>query len=173
MRLREGTLMRNVGRKTETGIRILSLLLGGVAMAILMVMVVFITFDVISRYIFNSPLVGSADITQQLLLGVLFLGLGYSTLHRSHIRMTFVVDRLRPANRRRLNLMMDIVSVVIVAVFAREAYALALRSLEQGENIPYAPFFFPAFWPQLAVALGLTVFALQLSVDTVKQYKGE
>lgn len=161
---------RNAASRLGSGIDALSRILGVAAMVVLLSIVLLVTYDVIGRYIFDSPLVGSADITQLLFVNLIFLGLGYATLNHSHIRMSFVVERIPRSWQTRLNLATEIVSVVIVLIFMRESYALVLRSLQRGENVPYAPFFFPAFWPQLGIAFGLTVFCLQMVVEAYREW---
>lgn len=155
----------------ERGIQAVSAYLGRVAMAILLVQVLVVTYDVTARYVFDRPLMGSAEITQLLLVGIIFLGLGYATLTDSHIRMSFLVNKMAPSRRRTLNLVTDLVSIFILIFFTRQVYIMALKSLERGWNIPHAPFLFPQFWPQLAIAIGLTVFCLQLVVTTYRHYR--
>ena len=161
-----------IGTTVALAIDFLSTALGWAAMTILVAMVTLVTYDVVARYLFGNPLTGSADITQQMFAVMLFIGLGYSTRHHSHIRMTILVKRISPVWQRRLNLVTDLVGIVVVAFFTREMFLLAMRSLERDENIPYAPFFFPAFWPQLLILIGLTLFGLQLIVETFRQYRG-
>ncbi len=163
-------LERNRAGGLGSGVDTLSRVLGVCAMVVLLSIVLLVTYDVTGRYFFNSPLVGSADVTQLLFVSLIFLGLGYATLNHSHIRMSFVIERLPTPSQRKLNLVTDIVSIVIVLIFMREVYALVLRSLERGENVPYAPFFFPAFWPQLVIAVGLTVFCLQMAVEAYREW---
>jgi len=169
---REQTLMRLIGSKLERGITVASVYLVRVAMVILLCQALLVTYDVVARYVFNRPLMGSAEITQLLLVGIIFLGLGYATLTNSHIRMSFVIDKLAPSRRRGLNLVTDLVSIIILIFFTRQVYIMALKSLERGQSIPHAPFLFPQFWPQLAIAIGLTVFCLQLVATTYRNFRG-
>ena len=51
--------------------------------------------DAISRYLFNSPILGALEITEKyLMVAAIFLGLAYGYRGGLFIRVTFLVDRL-------------------------------------------------------------------------------
>ncbi|OUD09935.1 TRAP transporter small permease protein [Marivivens niveibacter] len=49
-------------------------------------------FDVIGRYLFNSPIKGAAELTEILLCAVIFLGLGAVSLREDHVTVDLLVD---------------------------------------------------------------------------------
>ena len=51
--------------------------------------------DALSRYLFNSPIIGAYEITEKyLMVAAVFLGLSYAYRGGGLIRVTFLVDRL-------------------------------------------------------------------------------
>ena len=57
--------------------------------------------DAISRYLFNSPIVGAYEITEKyLMVAAVFLGLSFAYRGGGFIRVTFLVDRLSGWPRR-------------------------------------------------------------------------
>ena len=69
----------------------------GVALAVigaimLVAMMGLTVFDVIGRYLFNSPIKGAAELTEILLCAVIFLGLGAVSLREDHVTVDLLVD---------------------------------------------------------------------------------
>jgi tripartite ATP-independent transporter DctM subunit len=65
--------------------------IGGASVALMMILV---AIDVVLRYMFSMPLSFSYELTQILLLIVVFFGIGYCGLRKSHIAIDVVVSRL-------------------------------------------------------------------------------
>ena len=75
-------------------------LLGIAASAILLSMTVLTFVDVVARYVFNRPLRGAFEITELLLLVLIFAGLPLVSYANEHALMDFI-DRLLPAALQR------------------------------------------------------------------------
>jgi TRAP-type C4-dicarboxylate transport system permease small subunit len=74
--------------------------LGVAASAILMSMMCLTFVDVVARYVFNRPLRGGFEITELLLLVLIFAGLPLVSHADEHVTMDFI-DRLLPERGRR------------------------------------------------------------------------
>jgi TRAP-type C4-dicarboxylate transport system permease small subunit len=68
-------------------------LLGVAASIILLAMMVLTTVDVVARYVFNRPLRGAFEVTELLLLVLIFAGLPLVSFTNEHAVMVFV-DRV-------------------------------------------------------------------------------
>ncbi len=77
------------------------LLLGVGASAILLAMMLLTTVDVVARYVFSRPIRGAFEVTELMLLVLIFAGLPLVSFSDEHAVMDFV-DRLlaRPGQRR-------------------------------------------------------------------------
>ena len=64
--------------------------LGVAAAAILFAMMVLTTVDVVARYVFNRPLRGAFEITELLLVVLIFAGLPLVSLAGEHAVMDFI-----------------------------------------------------------------------------------
>ncbi|MCY4261014.1 MAG: TRAP transporter large permease subunit [Rhodobacteraceae bacterium] len=65
--------------------------------------------NVIGRYIFNSSLTWAAEAAQWLFVAIIFLAVPLAHKARTHLSITFLVDRLPPAGRAATQLIGDIV----------------------------------------------------------------
>ena len=76
--------------------------LGVAASAILLVLMLITFVDVVSRYLFNWPLRGAFEITELMLLVLIFAGLPLVSHADEHVTMDFIDRVLPPAGQRAL-----------------------------------------------------------------------
>ena len=104
------------------------LALATICAVILLAMMGITLIDVVGRYLFNSPLIGATELTELMLVGVVFLGLPAVTLDRAHVSVSLLSDRL-PARFQPLREF--ILSIVIAALLT----AIGWRIFQQGNQI--------------------------------------
>jgi TRAP-type C4-dicarboxylate transport system permease small subunit len=74
----------------------------GIASSVILFLMMLLTFvDVVARYLFNFPLRGGFEITELMLLVLIFAGLPLVSHADEHVTMDFI-DRLLPEAGRRL-----------------------------------------------------------------------
>ncbi|MEW5864979.1 MAG: TRAP transporter small permease [Pseudomonadota bacterium] len=74
----------------------------GVAASVILVCMMLLTFvDVVARYLFNFPLRGGFEVTELMLLVLIFAGLPLVSHADEHVTMDFV-DRVLPERGRRV-----------------------------------------------------------------------
>lgn len=88
--------------------------LAGVLIALTVVMVVTVTWQVATRYLLNSPSSYTEELATYLLLWISLLGAAYALRQRAHLGIDVVVARLRPAAQKRAR----VVSYAVVALFS-------------------------------------------------------
>jgi TRAP-type transport system small permease protein len=72
--------------------------------------------DVIGRYVLNRTITGTIEISELIMVPLVFLGLGYCTLKNGHLRVDFLTARLSVKNQRILDRITSVVSLVIIAL---------------------------------------------------------
>jgi C4-dicarboxylate transporter, DctM subunit len=97
--------------------------LGGVTSgALILIMMVMTTLDVVMRYVFNNPMRGNYEIQPVLLIGVTYLAVSSVQAKRIHINLDLITSHLSKANQLALRLFNDTIfltcSTVIVWKFA-------------------------------------------------------
>ena len=88
--------------------------LGIAASALLFAMMGLTFVDVVARYLFNSPIRGGFEMTELLLLVLIFAGLPLVSHGDEHVTMDFI-DRMLP--RRALAALVRIVHALVAAMF--------------------------------------------------------
>jgi TRAP-type C4-dicarboxylate transport system permease small subunit len=94
------------------------LLLGLVASAVLFAMMGLTVVDVVARYVFNRPLRGAFEVTELMLLVLIFAGLPLVSFSDEHAVMDFIDRLLGPRARRWLERGVQLVNAAILLFLA-------------------------------------------------------
>jgi TRAP-type C4-dicarboxylate transport system permease small subunit len=136
-------------------------LLGVAAAAILLAMVGLTVVDVVGRYVFGRPLRGAFEVTELLLLVLVFAGLPLVSYTDGHAAMDFVDRLLGPRARQALHRTVEVVSAATMFLFAwltwqKADRIWAYRDATDVLRIAYGPFvYFMALMIAVAGALHL------------------
>lgn len=139
--------------------RRVELLLGAAASAILMAMMLLTVVDVVARYVFRRPLRGAFEVTELMLLVLIFAGLPLVSFTDEHAVMDFIDRLVGGRGRRHLARLVQGASAAFMFLLAwlvwRKADTIwAYRDATDVLRIVYGPF---VYFMALALALaGLT-----------------
>jgi TRAP-type C4-dicarboxylate transport system permease small subunit len=119
--------------------------LGIAASAILMAMMCLTFVDVVARYVFNRPIRGGFEITELLLLVLIFAGLPLVSHADEHVTMDFIDRLLRGRARVWLNRAVHVLVAAVMLFMAWQVTIKAGRISEYGDatdvlRIVYGPF---------------------------------
>ncbi len=93
-------------------------MLGVVASAILFAMMLLTVVDVVARYAFNRPLRGAFEVTELMLLVLIFAGLPLVSFSDEHAVMDFVDRVLGPRAQRGLERLVQLVNAAFMFLLA-------------------------------------------------------
>ena len=126
--------------------------------------------DVVARYVFNRPVRGAFEVTELLLLVLIFAGLPLVSYGDEHVTMDFIDRFLRVRSRQMLVRAVHVVSAAIMFLLTWLVWLRAERVSSYSDatdvlRIAYGPFVY-----FMAVMIALTGFlhvykALQWSKD--------
>ena len=89
-------------------------MLGICASALLLVLMAVTFVDVVARYLFNRPIRGAFEVTELVLLVLIFAGLPLVSHADEHVTMDFI-DRMLPP--RALAVLIRVIHAVVAAIF--------------------------------------------------------
>jgi TRAP-type C4-dicarboxylate transport system permease small subunit len=141
--------------------RLADAVLGGAASAILLVMMVLTVVDVVGRYVLNRPVRGAFEVTELMLVVLIFAGLPLVSHADEHAVMDFIDRLLGPAGRRALARVVQGICAALMFLLAwlvwlKANRIWAYRDATDVLRIPYGPFvYFMALMIGLAGALHL------------------
>lgn len=128
------------------------------AAAVALAVIAVVTFlDVIGRYFFHAPFAFTVELTQMLMAIVVFFGVGIVTHEDAHISADVVTLRLPPRWRAAVAMLMNLLSLVFLAVLVWRLWRHAEFLYGKGDTTMVGGV---PLWPvAFAVALG-SVFYL-------------
>jgi len=91
-------------------------------------MMLLVTFSVVMRYVFRSPIVGLDEITAYLLLACAFFAAAYTLRVKGHISVDIIVMRLSKKRQAFLSSITSVLSLVFIVVFLWGSCKLAAAS---------------------------------------------
>ncbi|HEY7516994.1 MAG TPA: TRAP transporter small permease [Methylomirabilota bacterium] len=120
-------------------------LLGVAASTILLAMMALTTIDVVARYVFNRPLRGAFEVTELLLLVLIFAGLPLVSFTNAHAVMDFIDRVLGRRALRGLQGGVELASAVLMfglawLVWGKADRIWAYRDATDVLRILYGPF---------------------------------
>lgn len=111
----------------------LSLWLVRVGAVVLAAMMLMTFLDVVGRYVFNSPIVGTYDMTQLYMGLIVYLGIGYTTHRRAHISVDLLTGRLGTRARLWFDLLAQVISGVLAALICWQLWSIAGDSVDNND----------------------------------------
>jgi TRAP-type transport system small permease protein len=146
-------------------------LLGSVFLAGLMLMTV---ADVILRYFFDAPILGSFEITEYLLVVVVFFAIPWAAMQRMNVRVDLIVGNFTPRLRATFDAVTCTLSLIVTGILAwytipQVMYVFRLYTVSDMLEIPAWPFYF-------MVAFGfflLFIVLIETLIDFIKKAVGE
>lgn len=114
-----------------TGIRTVNRLLHYVAGLILVVLMFTTIVDVIGRTFLNRPFRGTVELTEMMMLGIIYLGFGYAEHEGDHISVDLVYSQVGRTMRLVLTVFNGVFGVAVIGLLTWNLYGFADR-LEVG-----------------------------------------
>ncbi len=140
----------------------------GYAAGLVLLAIVMLTMvEVVSRYALQNPLILSDELGGYAMVAVSFLGLAYCAQENGHIRITFIVERIDPRTNGYIRIASLVLGLAFIAVAAWASWSFLGDSFTRNmrSNSLLAT---PLKWPQMALPIGFTLFALILLGQLVK-----
>lgn len=131
------------------------------------VMVVLIIAEIVSTKLFNYSLPYVLEYSEYLIPIIVFWGAAFTLREGGHVRADIVVHRLSDRTRDWVVLMGYVLGLVYLIVVLKHTAGVAWLSIKMSRYSFY-PTPSPLGPPQMAAALGLALFALQLVIEIAR-----
>ncbi|UCF92516.1 MAG: TRAP transporter small permease [Desulfobacterales bacterium] len=159
--------MKITGAPLRKTIEWISSFSGKVAMWCILAMMLLISYDVFSRYLLNSPVLFSDEISGYMLVFIGFIGAASALKDGRHISVDILVARLKPKAQVRLQVITSILSLAVLVIFCWHSWVMVYRSFERNVRVP-SILLTPLWIPQMLISIGSVFLILQLLVEMAK-----
>jgi TRAP-type C4-dicarboxylate transport system permease small subunit len=138
-------------------------LLGAFTMIGLMMLTV---ADVFLRKFFNAPILGSFEITEFLLVVLVFFAIPWAALKKANVKVDLIVGKLSQRVQAAFSSVTCLLSLIVTAFFGwytipQAVYILKLGSVSDMLEIPVYPFYF-------VVAFGFFILMFVLLANLIE-----
>ena len=137
-------------------IRALARILTDISSLWLFAIMILVGLDISMRYVFNAPIPGTLEISEQTVVLITFLCFAYTGMQKRHVQTTALVGRL-PSSLRfvadvvSIMLMLALLSLLVWKTSLEGLYALRIREIRMGlVGVPIYP-------SKIAIPIGLSV----------------
>jgi TRAP-type C4-dicarboxylate transport system permease small subunit len=131
------------------------------------------TYEVVMRYVFHAPTQWAFEVVMVLCASAWILSVGYVTRHRRHIGITVLYVLAPPRVRWVLDLLINLVAIVAVAILMYAAWEPAMRAIRSIQRTGSA---FNSPEPTILktmLVIGAALYLLQLIANLVKLLRHE
>jgi TRAP-type C4-dicarboxylate transport system permease small subunit len=158
--------MVEIIKTLDKAISLINSALRYICISLLFFMMVLGTCDVMGRYLFNKPILGTFEIFEILLPAIVLLGLGYTQENNAHVRVEILLSRSSFRKQTTLNFITNGCALFISVLILWRGWVLATNYWRIGRTIPTIEV--PMFLPQLLVPLGALMLILVLIVQMLQ-----
>ena len=130
-------------------------LLGVVASAVLFAMMLLTVVDLVARYVFSRPLRGAFEVTELMLLVLIFAGLPLVSFSNEHAVMDFIDRVLGPRSQLRLERGVQLVNALFMFLLTWLVWRKADRIWAYGDTSDVLRILYGPFAYFMAVTLAL------------------
>lgn len=132
---------------------------------ILFPMLLLTTFDVIGRSIFNSPIQGTYELSQFLLVVISLFGIGYVQQRNAQVRVDMFLNMMPEKVKLVMEIIFTILGLCFFALVVWQGVLGTLHAFDQGETSPMLAI--PSYPFHLLIPFGSFLLCLELIVKLV------
>ena len=140
---------------------------GYLASALFITIGFIVSYEVIMRYLFNSPTIWVNEVSRFLQIWATYLALTYSFHKNDFIRITVVYDRLNENGKKILDFISFIFIIIFSCFVVYYGWLIAYDSLKVGRTSSTI-LDVPSFLTELAIPLCFAFLVLRVLLEAIK-----
>ncbi len=161
--------------KIRSAVKAGNLFLGYLSGIGILLMGFILCYEVIVRYIFNSPTVWVQEVSIYLFMWAMLVGAAYTLMMGKHVRIDLLFDRLPRKVQLVLDAVTSVFGVIFCAIVTQQAYKMIMTSFKYGK-VSATILRVPMWLIQLPLLLGFGLLTFQfffIIVDRLVTLKAE
>jgi TRAP-type C4-dicarboxylate transport system permease small subunit len=135
--------------------------LGVAASYAVMVLIGFLTANVIMRYVFRKPFWFTEEVTGYLLIFIIFIGMAYTMKAGAHVVTDVFVRHIPPNVREALKIPRNILGLIFAVFFTISALILMIKNYMRG-TIVFGSLGVPDWIPNIIFFIGGIFFLFEM-----------
>ncbi|MFC1956196.1 TRAP transporter small permease [Chloroflexota bacterium] len=149
----------------------LNTFLAAIATVLLALLMLSITYAVVTRYFLNFTTIGLFEIWEYSLLYITFLGAAWLLTKEGHVSVDVVLNQLKPKAQAVLNTITSLIGAVVCFVLAWYGTSMTLYSIQAGREILQGELYPPEFIILMIIPIGSCLLFVQFLRRSYKFFK--
>lgn len=146
-------------------------LIGAMGIIVMMALTLLTILDIVMRRFFSMPFSFSYEVTQLMVVVIVFCSIPYSTNKVRHVSIDVLVDQFPPKLRGIFRAVSDLFCTVVLAMICWQSYVKCIYEYDIGTmtgelEIPLYPFYF-------FVSFGALIAGISMLIRTWFSLRGE
>ena len=155
----------SLGQKAVELLPIFSLIVGGIAVCLMAGLVV---AEILARNVFHYGIPFAVEYAEYAVPAVGVVGAAYALRKGEHVKADIFLHRLPDRPRQWLILVGYILGLGFLIILATQSFTIALNNIKM-HVVVALPTRTPIGYPQLVLAIGFSLFALQLVIEILRK----
>ena len=137
-----------------------------VSASLILLAMLLVSAEVISRKFFNAPIPGQLELGELLMPPIIFLAIAYTQSTGGHVRMTIVIDHLPSGWRHFTEITVKVLAILVYAVLCFYSAKYAYRAWQFHDVTMSPPYF--VIWPSaIMVPIGMFLVTLRVYLEVL------
>lgn len=145
---------------------------GGLASYLILAILAFITFEVVSRYVFNAPTNWVWLMSKQFFGVFVIIGGSYALIHKQHIRIEVFYDRYPPLMKTIIRWLSLLGAMIFLGALLWKGGAMGLDAWQMKEKA-IGMFKLPLYPLKMSIPVGVALYILGCLVFFSRKEEGE
>ncbi len=133
--------------------------LAAIAAFLILLMSLWITYDVLSRYLFSASSPWAFDLSEYALVWITFLAAPWVLMQDRHVRIELLVDVLPPRVQRALGVVVCITALLTCAILTWRTGIAAFDYIDRNQMMPRI-WRIPRIWPYAVIPIGSALLTI-------------
>lgn len=147
-----------------------NMILGYISGLGILVMSAMLTYEVVLRYLFNSPTIWVQEVSVYVFMWTMLAGASYTLMLGKHVRIDLVFDQFPPKVQMVLDVITNGIGALFSAVVTFQAYEMIVSSL-RFNKVSATMLRVPIWILQLSLFLGFLLLTLQFLLMMVQHFQ--
>lgn len=160
--------LETILRRTEFVVKILYIA-GAIALCTLFLL----TFgDIAGRFLLDRPIKGTLEVSEYLLVAIVFLSLGFAQLTGTHVRVEAIFSRFPVRLQTVMNIFALFLSIGFFVIMARQIGERAYICWSEEILLPMTTVKLPIWWPSFIGTFGCVLLVIALLTQLIRNIIG-
>jgi len=127
-----------------------------------------VTADVISFKLANQPLHGVTELSELLLVIIIYLAVGFTQIHGRHVKVDVLSSRVSPTALKRTDVVASLVVIFVIVLLTWRTGVEAIHSIQIGEMVQ-GIIDFPIPPARVSIFAGFIMLTFYVVLDFVRR----